>query len=89
MAETVKTTDHDEIRKFAEKHKARPSRVAGTESGEGKGIIRLNFPGYTGEDGSLEEIEWEEFFEIFEDNNLAMIYDADQESPNFNKFVNR
>jgi hypothetical protein len=89
---THTTTDHDEIRRWAEERNASPARVKNTGLDEDDtGIIRLDFPGYSGEE-SLEEISWEEFFDAFEDNNLALVYQeetASGEKSNFNKLVSR
>jgi hypothetical protein len=41
-------TDYDEIRRWAEERNARPARVKGTGGNGDIGIIRLDFPGYTG-----------------------------------------
>lgn len=86
------TTDHDEIRKWAEERGAKPSAVQSTGDDEGDvGIIRLDFPGYSGE-GSLTEISWEQFFEKFEEAGLALIIQdttADGERSNFNKLIKR
>lgn len=87
--ESRTTTDHDTIRRWAEERDARPSRVK--DVGDGGGIIRLDFPGYSGKD-ALEEISWEEFFRIFDENNLALVYQDDTssgETSNFNKLVDR
>ena len=84
-------TEHDEIRRWAEERGARPSRVRGTGVGEDVGMIRLDFPGYSGGE-SLEEISWGEWFENFDDRNLAlMVQDetASGEISNFNKLVSR
>src|SRR5437016_11842306 len=84
-------TDHDEIRQWAEDRGARPSRVSGTGVAEDVGMIRLDFPGYSGGE-SLEEISWGEWFENFDDRNLAlMVQDetASGEISNFNKLVSR
>jgi hypothetical protein len=84
-------TDHDEIRDWAEERGARPSEVKRTHTDDNVGIIRLDFPGYSGED-SLEEIEWDEWFDKFDDNNLALIVQdetAGGEKSNFNKIVSR
>jgi hypothetical protein len=84
-------TDHDEIQRWAEERDARPSTVQRTHTDDNVGIIRLDFPGYSGE-GSLEEIEWDEWFDKFDDHNLAMIVQdetADGEKSNFNKIVSR
>ncbi len=70
MANLTKTTqDHEEIRRWAEERGGKPSHVKSTESGDDIGILRIDFPGYSGED-SLEEISWDEFFEKFDENNL-------------------
>ena len=84
-------TDHDEIRSWAEERGARPSAVQRTHTDDSVGIIRLDFPGYSGEN-SLEEIEWDEWFDKFDDNNLALIVQeetAGGEQSNFNKIVSR
>jgi hypothetical protein len=51
MAEAKITTDHDEIRKWAEARGGRPTVVRGTE------ILRLEFPNApNADDDDLEEI---------------------------------
>ena len=85
------TTDHETIRQWAEARGAKPSAVKGTGGGEDTGIIRLDFPGYSGE-GRLEEISWDDFFEKFEESKLALIYQdetTDGKKSNFNKLVSR
>ena len=54
-AKATVTTDHDEIRQWAEERDARPTCVRGTGREGDIGMIRLDFPGYSGAD-SLEEI---------------------------------
>ncbi|HET7463696.1 MAG TPA: ferritin-like domain-containing protein [Longimicrobium sp.] len=87
------TTDHDFIRRWVEERGGWPARVAGTESGgDDAGLIRVDFPGYSGE-GSLERIEWEEWFQKFDESDLAFLHrdmshgggDLDR----FNKLVKR
>jgi hypothetical protein len=59
--------------------------------GEEAGILRVDFPGYSG-GGSLEEISWDEFFEKFEDSELAFLHQdktPDGEKSRFNKLVSR
>lgn len=54
-------------------------------------MIRLDFPGYSGE-GSLEQIEWDEWLEKFDENGLALLVQdqtARGQKSNFNKLVNR
>src|SRR5438309_883048 len=90
MANLSKTTqDHEEIRRWAEERGGKPSHVKSTGSGDEIGILRIDFPGFSGE-GSLEEITWDEFFEKFDDSGLALVYQeetAEGEKSNFNKLV--
>jgi len=92
MSNLSKTTqDHDEIRKWAEERGGKPSHVKGTGSRNDPGLLRIDFPGYSGE-GKLEEISWDEFFEKFDEQELALVYQektADGEKSNFNKLVSR
>ncbi len=84
-------TDHEEIRKWAEERGAKPACVKGTGSKKDVGMIRLDFPGYTGED-SLEPISWDEWFKKFDENGLALLHQdktADGKKSNFNKLVSR
>lgn len=83
-------TDHDEIRRWAEERDAQPACVRGTGSEEDVGMIRLDFPGYSGET-SLEPVEWDEWFQKFDDNNLALLVEetAGGEQSNFNKIIGR
>jgi hypothetical protein len=84
-------TDHDEIRHWAEERHAVPSCVKGTGGGDDTGMIRLDFPGYSGED-SLEEISWDDWFEKFDDSGLALLVQettAGGAKSNFNKLVRR
>jgi hypothetical protein len=92
MASNSKTTtDHDTIRRWAEARGGQPMAVAGTESGDSE-MIRIGFPDAPGSDDSdLERISWDEWFEQFEDNDLALLYQetTDGEQSNFNKLVSR
>jgi hypothetical protein len=77
------TTDHDFIRTWAEVRGAQPARVRGT------GVLRLDFPGYSGAE-SLGPITWEEWFEKFDERDLAFLYQettARGEASNFNQLV--
>jgi alkylation response protein AidB-like acyl-CoA dehydrogenase len=87
-------TNHDEIRQWAEERNAQPASVRGTGNNTGPseiGMIRLDFPGYSGEQ-SLEPIEWEEWFEVFDDRGLALLVQDETsggQRSNFNKLVSR
>jgi hypothetical protein len=79
------TVDHDTIRKWVEKHGGCPSHVKSTAEKGDPGILRIDFPGFSGQK-TLESIPWEQFFEAFDANGLAFLY---QDEGRFNKFVRR
>ena len=89
MARANATTDHDKIREWAESRGGRPATVKRTERGKEAGILRLDFDP---PDEALEKINWDDFFEKFEDADLAFLYQdktaAGKES-RFHKFVSR
>ncbi len=92
MASSSKTTkDHDEIRSWAEERGGKPAHVAGTDSKEDIGILRIEFPGApASNDSKLEEISWDQFFEKFDERGLALLYQEETaagERSNFNKLV--
>jgi hypothetical protein len=94
MSERRVTTDHDEIRRWAEQRGGKPARVRGTGGRHGTddpGMIRLDFPGYSGEH-SLEEIEWDTWFKAFDENELALLHETGERGGNpsrFNKIIGR
>ena len=90
-AESLVTTDHEEIQRWVEERGGRPARVKGTESKRGAGLLRIDYPGFSGED-TLETITWEEFFTAFEDNNLAFLYQEEKKDGSesrFSKLIDR
>jgi hypothetical protein len=89
--ESKTTTDHDEIRRWVEERGGRPAAVKDTGNGDDPGILRIDYPG-RGDDESLEPISWDTFFEHFEKNNLAFVYQEetkDGSESRFSKLVNR
>jgi hypothetical protein len=84
-------TNHDEIRRWAQERNAKPACVRRTGGGNDIGMIRLDFPGYSGE-GSLEEVSWNDWFRKFDESSLALLVQeqtARGEKSNFNKLVSR
>ena len=84
-AESKVTTNHDEIKRWVEERGGHPAEVKGTE------LLRIDYPGFSGEE-SLEEITWEEFFDAFEENNLAFLYQEktkDGGESRFSKLIER
>jgi hypothetical protein len=87
MTASKTTTDHKLIRQWVEARGGHPSRVKNA-GGDG-GLLRIDF----GEpEKNLEEIPWDEFFRIFDENKLAFLHQEkteDGQESRFNKFVNR
>lgn len=90
MSASDTTTDHDTIRKWVEDRGGRPTVVKATEdNGKGGGLLRIDF---REKDDALDEIEWDEFFRIFDENKLAFLYQdktKDGKESRFSKFVER
>lgn len=82
MTEAVATTSHRVIRNWVESREGHPAKVAG-------GVLRIDF----GEqEGGFQQIDWDEFFDIFEDRKLAFLHQDmldDGKVSRFNKFVER
>ncbi|HEY0347002.1 MAG TPA: hypothetical protein VGC60_02490, partial [Pyrinomonadaceae bacterium] len=54
-------------------------------------MLRIDYPGYTGEE-RLEPISWNEFFEGFEANSLAFLYQEETKAGDesrFSKLIDR
>ena len=92
-AEAQVTTDHDQIRKWAQSRGGEPAAVKATHRGKDPGIIRLIFPDApNANDDSLEEISWDEFFRKFDEAGLALLYQdrlASGEKSLFYKLIGR
>ena len=58
-----------------------PARVKRT------GILRIDYPGYSGAK-TLERIDWDEWFDAFDKNKLAFLY-QDKRNSRFSKLVER
>jgi hypothetical protein len=90
MSSAKTTTNHDEIRKWVEKRGGHPAVVSATENkGGGGGLLRIDYdePGGN-DDDRLHRITWNEFFQIFDRNGIAFLYDPDSDS-RFSKFVQK
>jgi hypothetical protein len=85
------TTDHNEIQRWVSERGGHPARVKGTDKGGSAGVLRIDYPGFSGEE-RLEEISWTEFFDGFEKNRLAFLYQeetSEGELSRFSKLVER
>jgi hypothetical protein len=91
MSESITTTDHEEIRRWVEKRGGRPARVRETGSDGDPGVLRIDFPG-RGEDDALEQMSWEDWFDAFDENELAFLYQEETkegDESRFSKLVSR
>jgi ABC-type nitrate/sulfonate/bicarbonate transport system substrate-binding protein len=91
-AASYTTTDHDVIRAWAEARGGRPSSVEQTSSDDA-GILRIEFPDAPdGGSADLETVDWEPFFDKFEESELAFVYQektSDGSESRFSRLVRR
>jgi anaerobic selenocysteine-containing dehydrogenase len=84
------TTERDVIKKWIEERNGHPAVVRATEDDrKSGGLLRVEF---RDPEDKLREIDWDEFFEVFEENKLAFLHQdktADGKTGRFNKFINR
>jgi hypothetical protein len=91
MSEAKTTTDHEQIKQWVEERGGHPARVKGTDKEDTSGVLVIDYPGYTGTQ-TLEAISWDEFFQGFEENGLAFLYQEetkDGEDSRFSKLISR
>jgi len=87
MASAKATIDHEEIKAFVEQTGGCPAHVKSTGSKDDPGILRIDYPGYSGKQ-SLEQLDWDTWFEAFDANELAFLYTPGGKS-RFSKLVSR
>ncbi|HEX3431282.1 MAG TPA: hypothetical protein VHT03_10380 [Rhizomicrobium sp.] len=89
MAQAKVTTDHDTIKSWAEKRGGHPATVKKTEQKHEPGLLRIEFDS---DEQALEDISWDEFFEKFDEKDLAFLYQdktASGKTSRFHKFISR
>jgi hypothetical protein len=87
--ESGTTTDRDEIRRWVEARGGKPATVRDTAEGDEPGVLRIRF---RDDDDALEVIDWDSFFQKFEEEKLAFLYQdrtEDGATSRFFKFVQR
>jgi hypothetical protein len=81
------TTDRKTIEGWAQAKGGKPAAVASTHKRGDAGIVRIMFPdSRQSENDNLVEISWDEFFDKFEEQELALVYEEDSM---FSKIVGR
>ncbi|WP_285777269.1 hypothetical protein [Microtetraspora sp. NBRC 13810] len=71
------TSEHDVIRKWAQRRRAEPATVPGTGHDGRPGLLRFDFPGYGG--AGLTHISWDRWFETFDERELRFVYQERRE----------
>ena len=85
------TSDHDTIKEWVEARGGVPVSVKGTSKSGETGLLRIQFPGF-GKEEPFNKISWDEFFEKFDEKNLAFLYQdetRDGKQSRFFKFIAR
>jgi hypothetical protein len=83
--ESKKTTDHETIRRWVEERGGWPATVKGTGGkDQSPGVLRIGFT--QGSEGSLDHIGWETFFEKFEQQKLAFLYQEQTQKGEVSRF---
>jgi hypothetical protein len=89
MSTSNTTTDHEVIRKWVEKRGGKPAIVEGTENNDtGAGLLRIMFTEQSRD--RLKEVDWDTFFQTFDDSHLEFLYQdktKDGKESRFFKFV--
>lgn len=68
------TTDLNKIRNWAESRGGTPVSVKGTaRGGSPAGLLRIDFPGYSGA-GKFKKVSWDEWYDKFQESNLEFLY---------------
>jgi hypothetical protein len=89
MSESHTTTDHNKIKKWVEERDGVPATVKEIAEDGHAGILRIDFGP---KEKRLQEIDWDEFFEKFDEARLAFLYQdktQDGKISRFHKFVSR
>ncbi|WP_458189541.1 hypothetical protein [Haladaptatus sp. NG-WS-4] len=79
------TTNHETIREWVEDRAGEPATVESTAD-EGAGILRLQFPDTADDHDELVPVEWRAWFEKFESEDLAFVYQETTEDGNTSRF---
>ena len=88
MSDSKTTTDHDTIKKWAEARGGKPATVEATGDANDPGVLRIAFD----DDANLTTTDWDTFFEAFDEDGLAFLYQEktkDGSESRFCKFVRR
>ena len=75
QTESHVTTDHDEIRRWADDRHATPATVDDPQNPSGVGALRFDFDfGFDTETSDLRQISWDEWLAAFDERGLSFAY---------------
>lgn len=77
--------DHARIQKWVEDRGGKPATVKGSGGSETAGILRVDFPGYTGKT-ELVAIPWDVFFKKFDERGLAFLFQEKTSTGELSRF---
>ena len=83
--QTKVTTEHDEIRHWAQERNGRPVSVKHDPLDPNGSTIQIDFL-FDKYDDNIQEISWDEFFESFEQEELALVYQTETEGGRLSRF---
>jgi hypothetical protein len=81
MASAMKTRDHDQIRTWTEERGGVPTVVKGTD-----GLLRIDFvegASSGGRERSLEQVDWDQWFRVFDESDLTFLCSPEPDSKFF------
>lgn len=84
--ESKVTTDHEEIRRWAEVRGGRPVSVKRDPLNPSRSCLQIDFL-FEKYNDDIHEISWEEFFDTFEREGLAMVYQTETEGGQTSRFA--
>lgn len=77
--ETKTTTDHEQIRTWAQERGGRPARVHNAFGSKREDcILQIDFL-HDKYDDDVEELTWDAFFEMFDRENMVLVYQTETE----------
>jgi hypothetical protein len=85
MAIAGPTTDHAEIRVWAERHKAVPAEILPQHLNHEPMVLRMMLPQMAADHSDVRVLTWDEFFAKFDLLGLTFVYDDDRGG--YNEFL--
>jgi hypothetical protein len=72
------TTNHEEIRVWAQKHHAVPTEILPAHLNHEPLVLRMMFPQMAADRSDIRVLTWDEFFAKFDLLGLTFVYDSDR-----------